>query len=147
MTQDIDVGTIEESLVSKLMENSTVRRYSNFIKQGNYEMPSINGIDVWVHSRIPVESQDNRVLFGSVYSIPVDISLLCRYKQRDKLTETVDNLCSEISRIIYKSGKIASTNGYKLPIEIMDDAIGENDNPETYIVTITITYEMILIPA
>jgi hypothetical protein len=147
MTQDIDIGTIEQALIDKLYDNVTIRRYTNFIKKGDYDMPSLNGIDLWVHGRIPVESENNRILFGSVYEVPIDITLLCRFRNRDKLTETVNDLCSEITRVIYKSGKIASTNGYRLPINVVEDAIGDTDNPETYIITITITYEMILIPA
>jgi len=145
MTVPFDPLEIQKDVYEILRSDDDLRSYTSSIKEGDYELKSIHGIDVWVKSGATVESNESKVLFGSTYETPVEINLLCRYRTRDNHSEDMAKAVNVISNLLHNNHKPSSTNGYKQPIEISDSFLGQNDTPEAFIYTITITYETLVI--
>lgn len=140
----INTLTIQSKLKDLLVANEDVRRYSNRILEGSYEMKSINGIDLYVNIGIP-EITDRGLVNASEYKIPISLDMVSRFRTKDKLDTQLVNLVNNVRDVIEDNYTLGGlVNGYTTPFEIVADIIPE-DNPEVYVYTMIIEYTLIKI--
>ena len=140
----IDTIEIQSALKDIFVANDNIRKYTNRIKEGSYEMKSINGIELYVNVGIP-EITDRALVNASEYKIPMSLDMVCRYRTKDKLDIQLINLVNYVRDSIEDNYRLGGlVNGYTTPFEISADIIPE-ENPEVYVYTIIIEYTLIKI--
>ena len=138
----IDTVAIQSALKDLFVSNDNIRKYTNRILEGSYEIKSINGIDLYVNVGIP-EITDRALVNASEYRIPMSIDMVCRYRTKDKLDLQLINLVNNVRDTIEDNYRIDGlVNGYITPFEVVADIIPE-ENPEVYVYTIIVEYTLI----
>ena len=138
----IDTVAIQSALKDLFVSNDNIRKYTNRILEGSYEIKSINGIDLYVNVGIP-EITDRALVNASEYRIPMSIDMVCRYRTKDKLDLQLINLVNNVRDSIEDNYTIDGlVNGYITPFEVVADIIPE-ENPEVYVYTIIVEYTLI----
>lgn len=138
----IDTVAIQSALKDLFVANDNIRKYTNRILEGSYEIKSINGIDLYVNVGIP-EITDRALVNASEYRIPMSIDMVCRYRTKDKLDLQLINLVNNVRDSIEDNYRIDGlVNGYTTPFEVVADIIPE-ENPEVYVYTIIVEYTLI----
>ena len=138
----IDTVAIQSALKDLFVSNDNIRKYTNRILEGSYEIKSINGIDLYVNVGIP-EITDRALVNASEYRIPMSIDMVCRYRTKDKLDLQLINLVNNVRDTIEDNYRIDGlVNGYITPFEVVADVIPE-ENPEVYVYTIIVEYTLI----
>lgn len=138
----IDTVAIQSALKDLFVSNDNIRKYTNRILEGSYEIKSINGIDLYVNVGIP-EITDRALVNASEYRIPMSIDMVCRYRTKDKLDLQLINLVNNVRDTIEDNYRIDGlVNGYITPFEVVADIIPE-ENPEVYVYTIIVEYRLI----
>ena len=138
----INTVAIQSALKDLFVSNDNIRKYTNRILEGSYEIKSINGIDLYVNVGIP-EITDRALVNASEYRIPMSIDMVCRYRTKDKLDLQLINLVNNVRDSIEDNYTISGlVNGYTTPFEVVADIIPE-ENPEVYVYTIIVEYTLI----
>ena len=136
----IDLGEIRDTIVSMLsMDDNLVQRV-NGVYGAMYTNGPTNGIDVNVVCGFVEPYSANRVLGAGGYIIPVHISCVCKFRHRPKLVDNIIDVVHIIYDNLLADRKLGGIVNHFESIEASDDIIGTEDNPESYIFTITVNY-------
>jgi hypothetical protein len=139
----IDTTSLEDKVQSLLKANSTIRKYAKRIKTGMYDTSSIKDIEIFIDAGMPIISDTKRMVYGTIYNVPIAINCVCRFRTKSKLSDSLTPLVNQIRDVVednYTLGGLC--NNYISPFEESADTIDES-NPEVFVYTIVINYEII----
>lgn len=139
----VNVSPLSDKVSELLKADTDVRKYSTRVETGAYNSKSIRGIEVHIVADMAVEKDTPRILYGQIYTVPVRIDCVCRFREVEKLQSDLTELIMYIRDVIednYTLGGIA--NKYTRPIESEAEYVPE-ENPEVYVYSLIINYEVI----
>ena len=140
----IDTDPMELEIRNLLRESTDLNSTVKLIETGTYNVRAIKGINIYVSAGFPEALGDIQFLNGRRYRIPMNIDMVCRFRDRETLLSDIKEAFGYVRDILEQNPKLDGlVNGYDLPFEGGEDVFGEDDNPEVYSLNITVNYDLI----